>query len=170
MPEDPNNPTPTPPTPPAEPTPPSAPTPPPTETPPTPPPAPSVDKESLSKEISDSVSETVSKSLLEKIGGALGLTQKEKEGLPTDKEELANFVREQGRKGAEEVLTEREKQEQKESEQREQQLTEGANRFQTLWQRQYNELSEAGKVPKIEKADDLNDPGNQAKTKILLKL
>ncbi len=124
----------------------------------------------IKTELETSVTEKVSKTLLEKIGGALGLNKEEKKQLPTDPEELAQFIRENAKRGTEEVFTEKEKEEQAEREERESQVSEGAQRFQTLWKNQYAELAESGRVPKIENPDDKNDPGNVAKVKILTKL
>jgi len=124
----------------------------------------------IKTEIETSVAEKVQKSVLEKIGEALGLTKAEKKQLPTDPDELAKFIQDNARKGTQEVLTEREKEEQTATEEREKQVSEGAQRFQTLWKNQYTELAESGRVPKIVNPDDKNDPGNLAKVRILTKL
>lgn len=133
---------------------------------PTEPVTPPIDPEKLEA----GITEKVSKTLLEKIGSALGLTREEKKQLPTDPDDLAKFVEENARKGTEAVLSEREKAEQTATETREKQITEGAQRFQTLWKNQYAELAEMGRVPKIVTPEDKNDPGNVAKVKILTKL
>lgn len=130
----------------------------------------SADTKELESRIEGSVTEKVSKSLLEKIGGALGLTKEEKAKLPDDPEELARFVRDESKKGVQEILTEREKAEQQEQAEKDKQISEGAERFRTLWKDQYNQLAESGRVPKIVNAADKNDPGNVAKIKILIKL
>jgi len=122
------------------------------------------------EKIESSITEKVSKSLIERIGTALGMTKEEKKQIPTDPDELRAFVREESKRGTQEILSEREKADQKAQEEREQQITEGATRFQTLWKNQYNELAESGRVPKILKPEDKNDPGNIAKVKILTKL
>lgn len=132
----------------------------------TPPAAPQVDLEKVQSE----VTEQVSKSVLEKIAGALGLNKEEKKTLPTDPDELAKFIQYNAKKGTESVLSERERADQEIQAARETQLTEGAARFQQLWRDQYSELAESGKVPKITDPNDKNDPGNQAKIRILTKL
>ena len=136
----------------------------------TPTPTPSVDVEAIKKDVRESVTGEVSKSLLEKIGGALGLTREEKKTLPTDPDELSKFIREEARKGTQEVLTNQERENQDAETARERQLTEGATRFQTLWTNQYIQLAESGRVPKIVDVNDKNDPDMQAKVKILTKL
>ncbi len=120
--------------------------------------------------LEEGITEKVSKTLLEKIGTALGLTKEEKKTLPTDPDELAKFVQDNAKKGTQEVLSEREKAEQDAVQSREKQITEGAQKFQTLWKNQYAELAEMGRVPKIVNPDDKADPGNVAKVKILTKL
>ena len=133
-------------------------------------PAPPVDVEGITKDIRETVTGEVSKSILEKISGALGLNKEEKKALPTDPDELAEFVRNESKKGVQEVLTQQEKDAQAVETEKERQITEGAGRFQSLWTNQYTELAESGRVPKITNADDKNDPGNVAKVKILSKL
>jgi len=167
---DPNNPTP-----PEDPTkivPPVAPATPPTE--PTPPATPSTEPTSPAPPAEPDLKgleEKVSKGVIEKIGEALGLTKKEtEEKIPTDPAELAKFVRAETQKGVQEVLDQQAKKEQDQVEARETQIQEGAQRFQTLWANQYNELAEAGRVPKITNKDDKNDPGNVVKVKILTKM
>lgn len=137
-----------------------------TPTTPTPP-----DMEGIKKDLESSITEKVSKGVTERIAEALGITKKEEiEKMPQSREELLNLVKEAAQKDRETYLTEQEKQEQQAREQQEAQLQEGANRFRTLWTNQYNELAEKGLVPKIEKQDDKNDPGNLAKVKILTRL
>lgn len=129
-----------------------------------------VDVEGITKSIRETVTGEVSKSILEKISGALGLNKEEKKSLPTDPEELAKFVREEAAKGTRDVLTSQQQAEQEAERAREEQVNQGAQRFQTLWKDQYSQLAESGKVPKIVNENDPNDPGNQAKVKILAKL
>ena len=172
---DPNNPTPPVPpvTPPTEVTPPITPVTPDTPVTPEPvtPTAPvSPDLSGIKTELEGSITEKVSKSIAERIGAALGLNQKQKEELPTDPQELLKMVREESKKGTQEILSEQEKQTQQVADAREKQLTEGATRFQTLWADQYTQLAEGNRVPKIVNAADVNDPGNQAKVKILARL
>jgi len=116
------------------------------------------------------IEEKVSKSVLTKIAEALGLNKKEEAKLPTDPNELAKFIQENARKGTEEVLTQREQAEQKARQDQEAQTTEGATRFQNLWKTQFEQLAEAGKVPKIVNAEDKNDQGNIAKVRLLTQL
>ena len=124
----------------------------------------------MQKKIEGSVTEKVSKTLLEKIGGALGLTKDEEEKLPTDPKELQKFIQDNARKSFQEVLSEKDKQEQMQSEERQKQVTEGAQRFQSLWKSQYEELAAQGRVPKIQNPNDANDPGNVTKIRLLTKL
>jgi len=135
-------------------------------TPPTPPTASPIDTATIEK----NVSESVSKSVIEKIGEALGLNKKEKEQLPTDPDELRAFVESASKKSAEAVLAEKENKEKEANVERERQIEEGSKRYQQLWSGQYEALSSAGKLPKIVDATDANDPGRQAKTKLLIKL
>lgn len=136
---------------------------------PTEPVQPSTPQPDIAK-LEGSVTEKVSKVLLEKIGSALGLTKEEKKTLPTDPEELAKFVQENAKKGTEEVLSERERADREQAEARERQISEGSQRYQGLWKTQYEQLAASGKVPKIVNPTDKNDPGNLAKVKILTKL
>src|SRR3990167_6862407 len=128
------------------------------------------DLTAMQKKIEGSVTDKVSKTLLEKIGGALGLTKDEEEKLPTDPKELQKFVQDNAKRIVQETLTEREVQEQMQSEERQKQVTEGAQRFQSLWKSQYEELATQGRVPKIQNPNDANDPGNVAKVRLLTKI
>lgn len=129
-------------------------------------PLPSIDPAKLES----TITEKVSKGVLDKIAGALGLTKEEKKSLPTDPDELAKFIQDNAKKGTEAVLTEREQAEQDAEQERQTQLNEGAQRFQNLWRTQYNELAESGRVPKVVNPQDPQDPGNVARVKILTKL
>ena len=153
-------------------TPPTTPATPPVETPPTLPAQtttqPNMDE--ISSKLEGTITEKVSKGVLEKIAGALGLTKQEKETLPTDPKELAKFIQDNARKGTEEVLSQREQEEQEAQKEQQEQITQGATRFQTLWKTQYEQLAQAGKVPPITNAADKNDAGNIAKVRILTKL
>lgn len=153
-------------------TPPTPPVTPPVETPPTPPalatPQPNTDE--ISSRLEGSITEKVSKGVLEKIAGALGLTKQEKETLPTDPKELAKLIQDNAKKGTEEVLNRREQEEQEAQKEQQKRITQGATGFQKLWQMQYEELAEMGKVPPITNAADKNDAGNVAKVRILTKL
>ena len=141
------------------------------EAPTAPPVAAQPDMEAVKKDLESSITEKVSKGVVEKIAEALGITKKEEvEKIPQTKEELMQFVKDNARQTYDETQTEQQKQEQETQRQQDQQLQEGAKRFQTLWAGQYNELAERNLVPKITKAEDKNDPGNVAKVKILTKL
>jgi len=129
-----------------------------------------LDTEALKKEISESVTGEVQKSVIAKIAEALGLGKKEEEALPTDPAELLEMVENKTRETAESVLSERENAAQKQQETRDQELTSGAEKFKQLWTDQYSQLAESGRVPKIVTPTDVNDPGNIAKAKILSKL
>ncbi len=115
--------------------------------------------------------EKVAKSIIDKIAEGLGITKKEEKAqIPTDPDGLAKFVEDKSAKTVQKVLEDREQAEKDAQETQEKSLAEGAKRFQDLWTSQYNELAESGRLPKVTNAGDLNDPGNQAKTKILTKL
>ena len=77
-------------------------------TPPVPEPT-KLDTTEIEKNLESSISEKVSKSVITKIGEALGLTKKEEETLPTDPKELLEKVREESKKATNEVLSEKEK-------------------------------------------------------------
>jgi hypothetical protein len=123
-------------------------------------------KDDITKDVSGKVSEQVSKSVLEKIGAALGLTKEEEEELPKDAASLKKLVQQE----AQNLLKQRDEEQQKTQQQEDQQLDRGAQTFRELWNRDYTEMANNGMVPKIEKADDPNDPGNQAKTRVLAQL
>ena len=117
------------------------------------------------------VTEKVSKSVIDKIGQALGITKtEEKEQIPTDPAELKKFIEDHGAAAAQKVLDDREQAQKTAQEQQQKQVQEGAARFQTLWKSQYTELGEKGLVPKVVNAEDKNDPGNIARVKLLTKL
>jgi hypothetical protein len=153
------------PTPPVEPTTPTTPTEPTTpQTPPTKPqePTPTIN--------TDEIKEEVSKGVIQKIGEALGLTKKEEAKLPTDPKELEKLVEDRSKKTVQEILDERDTKAKEEEEAHEKEVQEGAKRYQNLWASQYDQLATAGKLPKIEDINDVNDPGRQAKAKLLTKL
>lgn len=117
------------------------------------------------------IEEKVSKSVIDKIGEALGLTKKEAEQqIPTDPQELAKYVQENTKKTVEQILGDKEKQEREAQESQQKQIQEGEQKFQTLWHNQFTELAETGKVPKTVNPQDVNDPGNQVRVKLLTKL
>jgi hypothetical protein len=117
------------------------------------------------------VTEKVSKSIIDKIAAGLGINkQEEKEQIPTDPVELAKYVKELSGKTVEETLNARAQAEKEAQEQQQKTIQEGAARFQTLWKSQYGELAEKGLVPKVTNAEDKADPGNVARVKLLTKL
>lgn len=131
---------------------------------------PQINTEELETKVSEKVSEKVSKTVVERIGEALGLTKKQEEKLPENPEELRKLIEENSERKVKEILDSKAKEYQNQEEERQKQLEEGSKRFQILWKSQYDALAEAGKVPKIVNPDDPNDPGRQAKTKLLVKL
>ena len=134
------------------------------------PPKKEIDIEGLEKTISETVTKQVSQAVLEDIGKKLGLTQEQKEALPTDPQELKKYISEESKKQAESLLSERDKQESDKQKAQEEQLNKGAVAYRSMWTREYSDLAENGRVPKIEKADDPQDPGNQAKARIMNKM
>lgn len=136
----------------------------------TPPATAPIDTAEIEKKITETVTGTVSKSVIEKIGEALGLTKKEEEKLPTDPEGLRKFIAEESKKQAEAIIKSKEDAITTTETQREEQLKQGAEGYKKVWSREYDSISESGLAPKIEKADDPQDPGNIIKTKILVKL
>lgn len=119
----------------------------------------------------NAVTEKVTRSVIERIAEGFGITKKEEVAkIPDNPEELAKFVQDNAKKATEQLLTEREQREKEVQEAQQKQITEGAQRFQSLWKSQYEELAATGRVPKITNPADKNDPGNLAKVKILTKL
>ncbi|MHC4269161.1 MAG: hypothetical protein ACYSTS_11935 [Planctomycetota bacterium] len=120
-------------------------------------------KKDISKDVADKVSKKVSKTIISKIGEALGLTKTEEEKLPSDPEKLQKFV---------ESLIEKsmEKEREKLGEEAKQTQAEQKKKINTIvnnWFSQYNRLSQAGKVPAIKNVSDPNDPGVQARKRII---
>ena len=145
--------------------------------PPTPAPSPSQtlsndadELKAIGERIEGSITEKVEKSVFDRIGKALGLTKEEEEQLPTDPKELAKFVREESKKGVQEIFSEQERAEQQRLADHDKQTSEGAQKYQQLWAGQYNELASRGMVPPITNPADPNDIGNRAKVIILTKL
>lgn len=179
-------PTPTPPTTPApstapEPAPASEPVPAPTTTPPvvpttppaepTPTPASPVSeeaatklKEDIAKDVSEKVTKTVSESVIQKFAKALGLTKEEEKDLPKDPESLKKLVDEK----VQEAFKARDEEAGKVTEETEKERQERVDNIVKGWHSQYESLSRAGKVPKIENAQDPNDKGIQARRKLIL--
>ncbi len=120
---------------------------------------------SLKKGITEDVSGEVSKSVIQKIGEALGLTKKEEvDNLPTDAEALKKIV-------DTEVTRRFEKETQDTVKQQKQEATNHQNRIDGTvrnWHTQYSELSRLGKVPVIKNEADEQDEGVEARKKIIL--
>ena len=121
-------------------------------------------KEEISKDLSGKVSETVSKSVIEKIGEALGLTKKEEEKLPTNPEDLKAIVDAK----VNEALSQRDKQSKEAEQQSEKERETKVNDIIKSWHSEYNSLVAAGKAPKITNPNDPNDKGVQARRKLIL--
>src|SRR3990167_225053 len=137
--------------------------------PPATPPAVSADQaaklsEEITQDVSGKVSEQVSKSVLERIAGALGLTKKEEEKLPTDAETLKKLVDERVSEEFNRLAGEAEQEETKTEEERQGRI----NSIISSWYTQYTQLANLGKVPRILKEGDQTDKGMQARKKLIL--
>ena len=132
--------------------------------------APVIDTAKIASDVEATVSEKVEKSVLAKIGEALGLTKKEEAKLPTDPEELRKLIEENSERKVKEILNERDKQTTETEKARQAEIEQGSQRYTQLWNSQFDQLSSSGKVPKIENKDDPNDKGVIAKRNLLLKL
>lgn len=140
----------------------------------TPPATPPVTPPKLSEEdvtkmretIKTEVSETVSKSILQKIGDALGFTKKETEELPTDKPSLQKLIDSS-------VADKFKSQTQTVEKQDEQDATDRQTRIDSTvkgWHFQFSELSRLGKVPVIKDATDPTDEGVVARRKLIMSI
>jgi hypothetical protein len=118
---------------------------------------------SITESVTKDVSGKVSKSVIQKIGDALGLTKKEEEELPTDPIALKKLVDQEVTKRFDKVSEDSERQ-QKEDETARQGRVDG---IVTGWNFQYNELSKIGKVPAIKNVNDTNDEGVKARRKLI---
>ena len=119
---------------------------------------------SMQEKITKDVSGEVSKSVIQKIGDALGLTKKEEEALPTDPATLKKLVDEAVTKRFERVSTDAEKQEQED-------VTARQGRIDNIvkgWHFQYNDLSRIGRVPAIKNLNDTTDEGVVARRKLIM--
>jgi hypothetical protein len=121
-------------------------------------------------EIETRAAERASKSVIEKIGEALGLTKKQEEQIPSEPKELAKYLEERSEAKMNDILAKREAEQMKALKEAQRVQNESAQTFTQLWGRQYKELAESGKVPKIEKETDPNDPGRIARLKVLTKM
>jgi len=120
-------------------------------------------KDSITKDVSGVVSQEVSKSVIQKIGDALGLTKKQEEALPTDADALKKIVNEQ----LEQRFAKLEEEGEKEEKQSETQRQERINGIVQGWYTQYNQLSKLGKVPQMKEAKE-GDAGYDARKKLIL--
>jgi len=136
----------------------------------TPPVAPATPPAVDTTEIEKNISEKVSKSVIAKIGEALGLTKKEEEKIPTDPVELAKFVEEKSAKTVKQILDDKDKENEDQRAEQQQQLQEGSQRYTDLWNNQYEQLANAGKVPKIVDINNVEDPGRVVKVRLLIKM
>ncbi len=140
----------------------------------TPQPVAPISQEELDKlqaSVEKTTTEKVSKSVISKIGEALGLTKKEQEEeVPTDPKKLKEYIANVAKKQTEEILKSKETATAETTKEQEEKLQEGAKNFQQVWAYQYVEMANLGNVPKIEKPQDPQDPGNVAKARLLLKL
>jgi hypothetical protein len=149
---------------------PAAPPTPPADTKPT---APAFDPNALKAEIETSVGERISKGFQEIKDGlakSFGLTKEEKAQIPTDPKELETFIQKKADERFDARMKEINDADQQSEQDRQKQTEEGAKTFQNLWARDYTEMANLKMVPPITKAGDKNDPGEIAKSRILLKL
>ena len=151
------------------------PTTPPSTPPATPPPAepPKVDTSEIEDKLEKSLTEKIASNFEELKGvlaKGLGLTKEEEKELPKDPKKLKVFIQKEAKRQAQGIIDKKEEESTKATKDDEKKKEEGATQYQQLWVRDYTTMAERGMVPKIEKADDVNDPGNVAKRKILLKL
>ena len=121
-------------------------------------------KESITKDLEGRVGEQVSKSVIQKIGEALGLTKKQEEALPTDAQQLQKLIDDKVKEKFDTLAQQAEQEEQLS----EQQRSERVNTIIGGWYTQYNQLAKSGKVPTIKNSNDENDVGVQARKKIII--
>jgi hypothetical protein len=119
----------------------------------------------------DAITQKAQQSVIDKIAQGLGITKEEaKKQLPQDPDEMAKFVQENAKKGAEDFYNEKQQAEKAAEEAEIKRTQEGAGAFRNLWANQFNQLAEAGKVPKIVNPQDQNDPGVVAKRQLLTRM
>lgn len=123
-------------------------------------------KESISKDLTEKVSGEVSKSVIQKIGEALGLTKKQEAALPTDADQLQKIIDKKVEERFQKLSEDAKSEETATQTQREERI----KTIVTGWHGQYNQMARMGKVPEIVKADDENDKGVVARKKIILKI
>ena len=121
-------------------------------------------KDTITKDVSGKVTEEVSKGVLTRISEALGLTKEQEEELPKDPESLKKMVQESIDAKMEELDTQAKKEEKESKKERQTRI----NGIVNNWFSQYNRLSQSGKVPAIKDSSDENDPGLQARKKVIL--
>lgn len=120
-------------------------------------------KDSITKDVSGKVSQEVSKSVIQKIGDALGLTKKEEEELPTDAKNLKKIIDQE----LEAKFTKLREDADKEEKQTEQERQNKINNIVQGWYSQYNQLARMGKVPQI-KENKEGDAGYDARKKLIM--
>ena len=131
---------------------------------PTPPATPPAFSEEESTKLKEEISKGVSESVIQKIGKALGLTKEEEEGLPKSKEALTKLVSE----GVQAEFKRRDAEVDKEDKETDKQRQDRVDGIVRGWHSQYEAVGRAGKVPKVENAQDPNDKGVVARRKIIL--
>lgn len=115
-------------------------------------------------QIKEEVSGEVSKSVIEKIGEALGLTKKEEAALPTNAEELQKVVDAK----VQEALESRDRKYQEEQTQTQKAQEARVDGIITGWHTEYDRLAAVGKVPAIKDPDNPEDPGVKARRELIL--
>ena len=121
-------------------------------------------KEEITRDVSGKVSEEVSKSVIQRIGEALGLTKKEEAKLPTDPESLKKIVDE----AVSTRLDEFTRQQAEATETSEEEYRQKVDETIKNWYAQYNQLARIGKVPPVTNEGDRSDKGVNARKKIIL--
>lgn len=121
-------------------------------------------REDITKDVEEKVTKTVSETVIQKIGKALGLTKEEEKDLPKDPESLKKLVDEK----VQEAFKARDEEMGKVSSETEKERQGRVDNIVKGWHSQYESLARAGKVPKIENAQDPNDKGVQARRKLIL--
>ena len=118
---------------------------------------------SITKDVSGKVGEEVSKSVIQKIGDALGLTKKEEDELPTDASALRKLVDSAVGKRFDRQSKDVVKQDKQDATVRQDRI----DGIVTGWHFQYDQLSKLGKLPAIKNPNDTNDEGVVARRKLI---
>lgn len=114
--------------------------------------------------------EKASKSFIQKLTEAFGLSKKEEDVVPTDPTKLGEYIDSRAKKQAEEILKARDDKTEEATKEQQEKLQTGAEEYKVSWTYQYNEMAKHGSVPAVEKPQDPQDPGNIARGRLLLKL